>query len=242
MYIGFRMMVKRDAPTCFDSFGRWMCEIAVMDGVVTVVDDACHHVEVHVWISTHGGPCQPARQRAPTADFIAHIRRYERDVTISARIDFPAINIPALSFFRPSCLTVPHSSSSPRYTQTMADCTPFFINPITAAAVHFSLAFFVHWNILLGNTVQFLTSKSLAVDLLNPSAEHEKRTHKLKRLVQSPNSYFMDVKCPGCFNITTVFSHAQTVVLCGSCATVLCQPTGGRARLTEGCSFRRKIA
>ncbi|KAK9764893.1 40S ribosomal protein S27 [Basidiobolus meristosporus CBS 931.73] len=80
----------------------------------------------------------------------------------------------------------------------------------------------------------------LAVDLLNPSVEHEKNTHKLKRLVQSPNSYFMDVKCPGCFNITTVFSHAQTVVLCGSCATVLCQPTGGRARLTEGCSFRKK--
>ena len=44
----------------------------------------------------------------------------------------------------------------------------------------------------------------------------------------------MDVKCPGCFNITTVFSHAQTVVLCGSCSTVLCQPTGGKARLTEG--------
>jgi len=44
----------------------------------------------------------------------------------------------------------------------------------------------------------------------------------------------------GCFNITTVFSHAQTVVLCGSCSTVLCQPTGGKARLTEGCSFRRK--
>ncbi|KAI8578457.1 hypothetical protein K450DRAFT_301097 [Umbelopsis ramanniana AG] len=81
----------------------------------------------------------------------------------------------------------------------------------------------------------------LAVDLLNPSVEQEKRSHKLKRLVQSPNSYFMDVKCPGCFNITTVFSHAQTVVLCSSCATVLCQPTGGRARLTEGCSFRRKL-
>ncbi|MBW0511825.1 hypothetical protein O181_051540 [Austropuccinia psidii MF-1] len=81
---------------------------------------------------------------------------------------------------------------------------------------------------------------TLAVDLLNPSADQERRKHKLKRLVQSPNSYFMDVKCPGCFNITTVFSHAQTVVLCGSCATVLCQPTGGKARLTEGCSFRRK--
>ncbi|CAH3028184.1 unnamed protein product [Porites evermanni] len=77
-------------------------------------------------------------------------------------------------------------------------------------------------------------------DLLHPSVEEEKRKHKLKRLVQSPNSYFMDVKCPGCYKITTVFSHAQTVVLCVSCSMVLCQPTGGRARLTEGCSFRRK--
>ena len=31
-----------------------------------------------------------------------------------------------------------------------------------------------------------------------------------------------------------MFSHAQTVVLCVSCSMVLCQPTGGRARLTEG--------
>ena len=37
----------------------------------------------------------------------------------------------------------------------------------------------------------------LAKDLLHPSAEEEKRKCKLKRLVQSPNSYFMDVKCPG---------------------------------------------
>ncbi|CAO3590405.1 unnamed protein product [Absidia cylindrospora] len=50
---------------------------------------------------------------------------------------------------------------------------------------------------------------TLAVDLLHPTVEHEKRSHKLKRLVQSPNSYFMDVKCPGCLNISTVFSHAQ---------------------------------
>jgi small subunit ribosomal protein S27e len=80
----------------------------------------------------------------------------------------------------------------------------------------------------------------LAVDLLNPSEASEKRSHKLKRLVQSPNSYFMDVKCADCLQISTVFSHAQTVVLCSSCATVLSQPTGGKARLTEGCSFRRK--
>ena len=57
---------------------------------------------------------------------------------------------------------------------------------------------------------------------------------------QSPNSYFMDVRCPGCFVITTVFSHATTQVQCDSCALMLCQSTGGKARLTEGCSFRRK--
>ncbi|KAM3873304.1 40S ribosomal protein S27.2 [Diretmus argenteus] len=73
----------------------------------------------------------------------------------------------------------------------------------------------------------------LAKDLLHPTPEEEKRCHKKKRLVQSPNSYFMDVKCPGCYKITTVFSHAQTVVLCVGCSTVLCQPTGGKARLTE---------
>mmetsp|Transcript_10584 Transcript_10584/g.15866 ORF Transcript_10584/g.15866 Transcript_10584/m.15866 type:complete len:83 (-) Transcript_10584:118-366(-) len=78
-------------------------------------------------------------------------------------------------------------------------------------------------------------------DLLHPSAADEKRTHKLKRLVPSPNSFFMDVKCPGCFTITTVFSHAQSVVVCASCSTILCQPTGGKARLTDGCSFRRKV-
>uniref|UniRef100_A0A8B9T1Y6 40S ribosomal protein S27 n=1 Tax=Anas platyrhynchos TaxID=8839 RepID=A0A8B9T1Y6_ANAPL len=49
----------------------------------------------------------------------------------------------------------------------------------------------------------------------------------------------LSVRC-WCYKITTVFSHAQTVVLCVGCSTVLCQPTGGKARLTEGCSFRRK--
>ena len=37
----------------------------------------------------------------------------------------------------------------------------------------------------------------LAKDLLHPIPDDERRKHKLKRLVQSPNSYFMDVKCPG---------------------------------------------
>ncbi|CAM8954257.1 unnamed protein product [Rhodiola kirilowii] len=47
------------------------------------------------------------------------------------------------------------------------------------------------------------------IDLLNPPAELEKRKHKLKRLVQSPNSFFMDVKCQGCFNILF-----QTILIC----------------------------
>ncbi|XP_013966871.2 small ribosomal subunit protein eS27-like [Canis lupus baileyi] len=76
----------------------------------------------------------------------------------------------------------------------------------------------------------------LAKDLLRLPLEEEKRKHKKKHLVQSPNSYFINVKCPGCYKITTVFSHAQIVVLCVSCSTILCQPTGGKARLTEGCS------
>ncbi|XP_006757268.1 PREDICTED: 40S ribosomal protein S27 [Myotis davidii] len=80
----------------------------------------------------------------------------------------------------------------------------------------------------------------LAKDLLHPPPEEEKRKHKKKRLVQSPSSYFMDVKCPGRYEVTTIFSHAQTGVLCVGCSTVLCQPTGGKAWLTEGCSFRRK--
>jgi len=78
-------------------------------------------------------------------------------------------------------------------------------------------------------------------NLLHPSQKDEKRKHKLKRLIQSPNSFFMDVKCPGCFQITTVFSHAQTLVLCNGCSTVLSRPTGGKCRLTEGCSFRKKV-
>lgn len=39
------------------------------------------------------------------------------------------------------------------------------------------------------------------IDLLHPPAELEKLKHKRKRLVQSPNSFFMDVKCQGCFNM-----------------------------------------
>jgi hypothetical protein len=41
--------------------------------------------------------------------------------------------------------------------------------------------------------------------------------------------------------ICLCFFVSQTVVLCAGCSMMLCQPTGGRCRLTEGCSFRRKV-
>ncbi|CAO2578882.1 40S ribosomal protein S27-like [Lemmus lemmus] len=66
----------------------------------------------------------------------------------------------------------------------------------------------------------------LTNDLLHPSLEKKK---KLKK---------RDVKCPKCYKITMVLSCAQAVVLCVGCCTVLHQPTGGKARPTEGCIFK----
>ncbi|GIQ83146.1 ribosomal protein S27e [Kipferlia bialata] len=77
-------------------------------------------------------------------------------------------------------------------------------------------------------------------DLLNPSPESEIRKHKLKRLVQGPNSFYMDVLCPDCAAITVVYSHATTQVVCAECGQVLCNPTGGRAKLVQGTHFRPK--
>ena len=45
-------------------------------------------------------------------------------------------------------------------------------------------------------------------DLLNPTKAESERTHKLRLLVPAPRSYFLDIKCPGCLQITTVYSHA----------------------------------
>ncbi|VCW50114.1 unnamed protein product [Gulo gulo] len=49
----------------------------------------------------------------------------------------------------------------------------------------------------------------------------------------------MDVKCPGCYKITTVFSHAQTVVLCVGCSTVSAAPLPAHGR--KGEAYRRML-
>merc|ERR1712113_179887 len=81
---------------------------------------------------------------------------------------------------------------------------------------------------------------ALSSNLLQPTLADQKQRHKKKRLVQSPNSFFMDVKCQGCLKIKTIFSHAQTVVVCPGCDTVMARPSGGKAKLTSGCSYRKK--
>ncbi|CAG8003525.1 unnamed protein product [Penicillium salamii] len=90
------------------------------------------------------------------------------------------------------------------------------------------------------NTMGIKKKMNIFYSLISQSRNKWLILDSSQTLVPQPRSFFMDVKCPGCFTITTVFSHAQTVVICAGCSTVLCQPTGGKARLTEGCSFRRK--
>ena len=80
----------------------------------------------------------------------------------------------------------------------------------------------------------------LDADLLYPTEEEEVSKHKLHRLVQNPNSHFLDVRCANCYTITTVFSHAHNIVVCSDCNQVLCTPTGGKVSLTPGCQFRKK--
>ena len=59
----------------------------------------------------------------------------------------------------------------------------------------------------------------LGRDLLHSCLEEEEKKHKKKWLVQSPNSYFMYVKCPGSYKIT--YSQAYTVVFGVGCSTVV---------------------
>lgn len=54
---------------------------------------------------------------------------------------------------------------------------------------------------------------------------------------ETTRDFNLNIKLIGCVKITTVFSHAQTVVLCVGCNMVLCQPTGGLARVTTGNLF-----
>lgn len=77
-------------------------------------------------------------------------------------------------------------------------CTPFLINSMlfVFAAIFVALKRCIKFLILkLFNLFLYQQVLQNDIDLLNPPAELEKRKHKLKRLVQSPNSFFMVFFC-----------------------------------------------
>ncbi|KAK9874279.1 hypothetical protein WA026_002631 [Henosepilachna vigintioctopunctata] len=45
---------------------------------------------------------------------------------------------------------------------------------------------------------------------------------------------------PQCRKTEEIPQIKKSAVPCKGCSTILCSATGGKARLTEGCSFRRK--
>ena len=76
------------------------------------------------------------------------------------------------------------------------------------------------------------------IDLLNVDPVVEEGKHKLKRLVQRPDSYFMDVKAPS-GEILTIFSHSQIPIV-DKTGFVVAVPTGGKVKLSNGTAWRRK--
>lgn len=65
-------------------------------------------------------------------------------------------------------------------------------------------------------------------DLLNIPFEQEFKTHKLRRTIPAPNSYFINLICKKCDTIKRCFSHGQSKVECIKCNQVLAIPTGGK--------------
>ena len=65
-------------------------------------------------------------------------------------------------------------------------------------------------------------------DLLNIPYEKEFRTHKLRRTIPTPNSYFLNIICRKCSETKRCFSHGHSKVTCMKCNLVLATPSGGK--------------
>jgi hypothetical protein len=57
------------------------------------------------------------------------------------------------------------------------------------------------------------TLNKMEFDLLFPPESVESRRHKLKRLVPTQNSYFLEIKDSQSNNMKVVFSHSQTTII-----------------------------
>jgi ribosomal protein S27E len=77
-------------------------------------------------------------------------------------------------------------------------------------------------------------------DLLHPNPAIEAKKHKLKKLVQKPNSYFIDIKCK-CKKVNHTFTHAQSIIRCKGCNEVIATPTGGKLKIKDGNQIRKAI-
>lgn len=75
-------------------------------------------------------------------------------------------------------------------------------------------------------------------DLLHVPKDIEKRTHKLKRLVQAPNSYFMKLKNKTSSNVTVVFSNAHGIIKDMKDNKIIAQSTGGKIKISSHCEFK----
>lgn len=68
-------------------------------------------------------------------------------------------------------------------------------------------------------------------DLLNIPYYQELKSHKLRRTVPAPNSYFFNLKCNNCKEVKKCFSHGQSKVECIKCNRALALPTGGKLKI-----------
>ncbi|KAL6511260.1 40S ribosomal protein S27 [Orobanche hederae] len=93
------------------------------------------------------------------------------------------------------------------------------------------------------------------VDLVKPQPQRrrKRKQHRLywkqnrklnlKLLDEYPNSFFMDVRCRGCFFVSTIHSHLEEPQHCPMCHMVLYKPSktpGDRGTLTHKCTFWRQ--
>jgi small subunit ribosomal protein S27e len=63
-----------------------------------------------------------------------------------------------------------------------------------------------------------------------------------KGLVPKPETKFLIVKCKDCGNSQTIFNRATTSVNCAVCGATMARPTGGKAKLQEGCEVQGEVS
>eukprot|EP00794_Sanderia_malayensis_P017223 gene17223-18944_t len=89
------------------------------------------------------------------------------------------------------------------------------------------------WTELKGHPKKLAYAFNLAISCLDDANDFitkiESLGEKHLRKLKSEDMQFLEL-----------LQDTDTAVLCVSCSAVLSQPTGGRAKLTEGCSFRKK--